>query len=348
LTNLSAQSFFGGNIMGRDYKAKIFIEKNELIDLLNKLKDGTPEDANDFFSKFEIWELYSRGMFHEALNYGYKVLELCEKFNPDVYSEIHKGYMFYFMGLSAFKIRDFQTAIFYMDATLSEDIRNFPENKRTPPGLFFILDGDDEHQRGQDLVREAQQIVQKYIDKYNKIIKNADRGFSELNIDLLRNNFLKPKSSSNKPADRSIVTSLISYFLEFDSRYSQLSIRSETGTNEPFFTHLVKGCLLFESLLKNNPTLEIKKPTLGPVLKECYKKLGMLKAPKISAGNFSIVMDYIESEDYSIEFAITSTGKIRNTLTHNLGWPDQLTIEQYQKGFELIALSCLHVISILY
>jgi len=87
---------------------------------------------------------------------------------------------------------------------------------------------------------------------------------------------------------------------------------------------------------------------LGQVLKSCYKKLGMLKKPKISAEKFSSVLQYIESEDDSIEFAITVTGKIRNTLAHNLGWPDQLTSKQYQKGFDLIALSCLHVISILY
>ena len=46
--------------------------------------------------------------------------------------------------------------------------------------------------------------------------------------------------------------------------------------------------------------------------------------------------------------AIELTYQTRNTLGHNLGWPDPLDKQAYQRLFHSITASCLHVISCLY
>jgi len=125
-------------------------------------------------------------------------------------------------------------------------------------------------------------------------------------------------------------------------------IRKEIGTNEPFFTHLFKGCLLFESLLKKNPTINAKGGTLEKLLSGLAKPLGLPKQVKIGSANLENVLKEVQVADDAFTTAIIMTGKLRNTLGHNIGWTDQLTKEQYLQGFLLIAVACLHAISTLY
>jgi hypothetical protein len=42
------------------------------------------------------------------------------------------------------------------------------------------------------------------------------------------------------------------------------------------------------------------------------------------------------------------TGKIRNTLGHNLGWDVQINKLEYHHLFRIVAASCLHAIACLY
>jgi hypothetical protein len=48
--------------------------------------------------------------------------------------------------------------------------------------------------------------------------------------------------------------------IEWDYRSTLIELRPGDGTAEPFFIHLFKGCVLFESLLKANPK-DIPPPT---------------------------------------------------------------------------------------
>jgi len=41
--------------------------------------------------------------------------------------------------------------------------------------------------------------------------------------------------------------------IEWDYRSTLIELRPGDGTAEPFFIHLFRGCVLFESLLKANP-----------------------------------------------------------------------------------------------
>ena len=172
--------------------------------------------------------------------------------------------------------------------------------------------------------------------------------FPKLSMEDIRKYLLEPASSLNQPDLRSLATTLITFFLEFDYLFFQLMVRKEAGTNEPFFTHLFKGCLLFESLLKKNPTITAKGTTLEQLLGRLSAHLGIPKQIKIGSASLENVLREVQTADYSFVGAITLTGKLRNTLGHNMGWTDQLTKEQYLQSFLLIAMSCLHAISTLY
>lgn len=133
-----------------------------------------------------------------------------------------------------------------------------------------------------------------------------------------------PPNKTLRSAQRDTPSYVISFFLEFDIRWFQLSMRPEPGTNEPFFINLFKGCLLFENLLKNNPAIRVQGNTLRLVLRSLSKVLGLPKKINVSSDNLSRVLIYSEKVDDRIEPAMTVTGKLRNKLGHNLGWPDRL------------------------
>jgi hypothetical protein len=292
--------------------------------------------------------MYHNNRFYEALDKGHEILHLCAKLNPDVYLNMHKGYPFYWMGMAAYRIHDFQSAIYYIDATLSEDLKNFPSNSDTPPRLFLRLEGGDERQAARYIVQGAQETIEEYIKLYNEVLENNNSETSFLNIGDVRSGLLSPAVSSDNPDKRSLASTFITFFLEFKYRDFQLYLRPEPGTNEPFFIHLFKGCLLFESLLKNNPKRKSSNKILSKVLRELYKELGIPKKLDIGSVSLSqVLQDSLEVDD-SIESAITITSRIRNTLGHDIGWPDLLTRDQYINGFLLIAISCLHAIATLY
>lgn len=78
------------------------------------------------------------------------------------------------------------------------------------------------------------------------------------------------------------------------------------------------------------------------------KPLGIPKQVKISSAKLESVLQEVDTIDDSFTSAIIMTGKLRNTSGHNIGWPDQLSKEQYLQSFLSIAISCLHAISTLY
>jgi hypothetical protein len=334
--------------MSREFITKIHVLEDELSIMLSELPDNDPNAASDFFARFGFWQLYYSNRFYETLDRGHEILPLCARLNPEVYKKIHKGYPLYWMGMAAYRIHDFQSAIYYIDATLSEDLKNIPTNPDTPPRLFLRLEGEDDRQAAKDIVQGAQETVEEYINLYNQILKESKLKTPLLNIDDVRSGLLRPAVSSDNPDIRSLASTFITFLLEFKYRDFQLNLRTEPGTNEPFFIHLFKGCLLFESLLKNNPTKKIQGTTLSPVLRELRKELDLPK--DFSLGNVQLpqVLDEILNVDDRISTAILTTGRLRNTIGHNMGWSTQLLPEQYTHSFLLIGISCLHTIATLY
>lgn len=334
--------------MSRTFITNVFVTEEEIAKMIAEISEGNSTASGDFFARFGLGELMKTGRFFEALDKGRDLLHLCHRLNQETYSKMHKGAPFYWMGMASYRIHDFTSAIYFIDAAVSEDLKNHPHIINSPARLFLRLEGEVGDQAAKPLVQGAQNQIEKHIKLYNEIIENSKETFPPLTMPLIRQYLLTPAAASRFPEDRSLASTFVTFFLEFDYRFFQLMLRPEAGTNEPFFIHLFKGCLLFESILKKNPSSTVKGSTLRAALTELAPKLGLPKKINISAANLECVLKDTEAVDDTISSAIITTGKLRNTLGHNLGWPDQLTLKQYINGFLLIAISCLHAISLLY
>lgn len=337
----------------RKFAVNLFATEGEISGMLNQIamKDdpiALRMASSDFFARFGLGNLIKSNQFFEALNKGEEILHLCHRLNEEIYLKMHKGLLFYFMGIAAYRIHAYSSAIYYIDSAVSEDLKNESENYNSPSRLFLRLEGEKDEQAAKVIVQDAQIRIEDKINLYNELNLASGLKFPNLSMEDIRKYLLDPASSLNKPELRSLATTFITFFLEFDYLYFQLMVRKESGTNEPFFTHLFKGCLLFESLLKKNPTTPFKGNTLEQLLISLSNSLGLPKQVKISAVNLESVLMEVQSADDSFVSAMSMTGKLRNTLGHNIGWTDQLTKEQYLQGFLLIAVSCLHAISTLY
>ena len=338
--------------MPRDFVTNLFISEKEVSNMLDQIskEDATnlKTASSDFFARFGLFQLIATDQFFQAIDKGEAILHLCHRLNQELYTKMHKGLMFYFMGIAAYRIHAYASAIYYIDSAVSEDLKNEPDNYNSPSRLFLRLEGEKDEQAAKVLVRDAQQKIEKLISHYNDLADASTPELQKLTMLDIRKYLLDPASSLAQSDLRSLATTFISFFLEFDYLYFQLMIRKEAGTNEPFFTHLFKGCLLFESLLKKNPNVKVKGSTLDQLLGNFAKPLGIPKQVKINAAKLENVLNALETNDGSFTSAIILTGKLRNTLGHNMGWPDELTKEQYLQGFLVIAVSCLHTISTLY
>jgi len=335
--------------MSREFIANIMVLEEELSKMLDDLSIDKPSDASDFFARFGFADLYNGNRFYETLELGHKILHLCEKLNPQKTEIIHKGYPLYWMGMAAFRMYDFQSAIYYMDATLSEDQKNFPSNHNSPPRLFLRLEGDRDEQAAKNLVKGAQNTLEEFLTIYNNSIELNKLSIRPLSIEEIRSSFLSPAVDSQNPDIRSLASTFITFFLEFKYRDFQLNLRKQPGTNEPFFIHLFKGCLLFESLLKYNPKKDVTtRNDLYKILKELAKELNLPEKFKIGGEKLPNILSNVKDLDDQFTTAVITTCKLRNTLGHNLGWNTQISRTQYLNCFLLIETSCLHSISILY
>ena len=176
-----------------------------------------------------------------------------------------RGNIFYFLGIAAFMSHDYQSAAFFFDTAASEDfkVRN-AKRDNLPAHLFMCLDHLKPNQIAQVIVEGLVKKLTLLIDSYN-----TRQGASLLSVPELREHFLRPQMRQRKKQRRTLITTFISFLAEWDYRLQTIEI-STGGTKEPFFTHLFRGCLLFESLLKssNVPPPKHKRTTLSIYLND--------------------------------------------------------------------------------
>lgn len=307
------------------------------------------EESRRWFSRFKFAHDAVNGNPHIALGQGLDLLNKCRSLDKDAYKEIHKGGAFYWLGIASFLVNEYEMATFFFDASVSEDMRwgDNPKINPSPAMLFMQLDGENPDQDAQKLTERAQKGIERWISNYNAL---PDAPSLPVSIESLRERLFIPSMSPKHSQWRSIATTFISYCLEWDYRNSLLDIRMSPGTFEPFYVHLFKGCLLFESLLKENPT---KKPppeqnSLHKVLENLHKELDIKPNFDFNNKQWTDVLSELEKPNDSIEQSILLAGMTRNTIGHNIGWDTGLTKIQYQRLFMMIANSCIHVVSKLY
>lgn len=327
------------------------INEDDLKKILDDIENGekiTTDISKNFFDRFNIPNLLYAGNWFGTLELGDKVLHLVNRLNHKVYTDIHKGAVFYWMGMAAFLLRNYQLAIYYMDAAVSEDIKNDP-NPDTPARLFIRLEGGNPYQAGKNLTQDAETIIFCYVSMYNNLVCKSNSSFNAISMKRIRTKLLERAATTTDPQFRSLATMLISFFLEFDFLSTQLMLREGPGTNEPFFLHLFKGGLLFESLIKNNPNFKVTANTLNKILIELDKELGFPGELDFRGSkDFKELLVQLESNSDSMRDAIKDVSTIRNVVGHNIAWNTNMESEKYVKAFFSIALSCIHVISRLY
>jgi hypothetical protein len=319
------------------------VTADKLIDAANN-GEGTK-----FFQDFNLGALISLGQPQLAYNEGIRILNECRNANLTAFKEIHKGGVYYWLGIAAFYLHDHETAVFFFDAAVSEDLRFVPYNDDAPALLFIRVEGDPKGQAAGPLVKKTQTRIESIIELYNS---SSGRiiGMPNLKINNLRESFFRPAISAEHENWRSLATTLISFALEWNDRNEFLDLRVEQGTAEPFFIHLFKGCVLFESLLRANSKYPLKTNhnSLSPVLDEFHKKLGIPEKLIDGDSRLSSVLRDLASADDSICTAIKFTGKIRNSVGHNFSWNVPLSKPEYQKLCTMVAISNLHAIACLY
>lgn len=312
-----------------EYSQKFFTlrpaqEYSGSLGLVNDYKNLKQGEGDGFFARYGVGNNvqtddrpFERARAYELL------LQILQEYDTEKYLSIHKGTPYYFIGWTALQFLDFEKALFYMDAAVSEDLR-FPDvrnQQRTTPALDFFLLNVQTNATGSSAHFQMDMIVSKTREAFN----------SRSSLDLQKpdfvDKFVKPLLYGDKKK-RSVITALYGFFLEFEKRKSEIQLKSsEGGSAEPFLNHLFKGARILESLL------EIAGGT-GQALRPKIKSL-----PQLSVDNKCLKSNQTLADAEAVFSQMRSRGSnfqdcnfaasfiIRNTTGHSLLWPDQFTTE---------------------
>ncbi len=328
-----------------------FIISRELDDttftqLLQMAQDGGASVADTFFNGFESTLALFDATHLPAINIGTDLMNRCIGDEPKRYADMCKSTGFYWLAMAALQVHDYETAVFFMDAAITEEKLNGADFERhpTPTIHFLLLEGEKEDQAALPYTRDAEGKFKRLIDIYNR--RKGKRQATPLSLEDVRLKFLKP-AIMDQERWRTAATAFITFNLEWDFRNTLLDLRTNTGTSEPFIMHLSKGCALFETLLgfqmsraalKNNKTLAKK-------LEVNWGRLNLAgKCPRIGNMTLQKIVKKIRKPTNTVRESIHRTGQLRNAILHNLGTETPLTKGEYQSLYEMIGTACLHVI----
>jgi hypothetical protein len=284
------------------------------------------------------------GQFPQAVDSALELLGNYRTQSPGTYSNQHKGSPFYVMGYAAFASHDYATAGLLFDAAAAEDISRYGAAADKPALNFIRLEDRGQEVLASQIIRDITAALNVLIDDYN--LRNGKRSIT---FDELRTHFIIPLLNSPDVYKRALITAFISFIAEWKYRQRLLDM-IDHGSREPFFLHMYRGCLLFESIVKEKLTTPLRagKNTLGPALQQMQGQMGI-------TGNIITRCDDFDAEiqnltaNMDIKSTVEMTGKIRNTLGHNLAWPStSMNTQKYDLAIKNIAAACIHAISTLY
>lgn len=295
---------------------------DEIIQDFQSLIIVDAKTGDDFFVNNGIGNIPGKlpdNPYFRHVVWEYLLKEL-KKVDPNKFNKIHKGVAFYFLAWTAFDMNNFEKAIFYMDATISEDIRkttsgNWKENPMYKD--WTLQDGGGSAVRVQIHIKEiAEQSLRIFRKRFGLRFNN--KPFMRKVID----EFIESNES------RPLITTFFTYILSYYHIENLIRIRSVYGGSiEPFIFYLFRGCLLFESLLKH--FYKIKKANLGGYLhdKKIRRKYSLIKYPK-NIDSFNEI--FSEKYNNEKEKCFLTIHKIRNFVGHSLLRKDNLTINKFK------------------
>jgi hypothetical protein len=320
---------------------------SDVITAFNNLDVTRPSDADQLFADYGIGN-HTLGIVgqYECLYVYEHMLKTMLQADENKYTFMHKGTPYYFMSWAAFAIEDYEKAVFYLDAAVSEDIKlggGNPTNTSwhgTPAGSFLLLNGSLAGPSARHLTQKVEHKVANYLTKFSSV--------SGENLD--KQTFIDQFviTSISDSGFRSIISGLYVFLLEHSTRRKQLELRSsEKGSIQPFLTHLFKGALVFESLLKRNYASSIGRsnPTLGAYLRlpatrsdlEINSSVPLYNSPTKPKTFPRLITSYSSwSGEPFQEKSIATAYAIRNTTGHDLSWPDHFTLQVYDDLVEAL------------
>lgn len=276
---------------------------------------NTIDIADRPFERFEDYEM---------------LLGILKNDDPNKYDEIHKGTPFYFLAWTAFDLRNYEKAVFYMDSAILEDMRKDPYGWLNNPASQFLTINHSDNQAAVRIIRQLKEKIENEISRFNTISGKPKINTNDF-VDKFVKNLVKQKEN------HSIITALYSFILEFEDRSKELNLRSKDGGSiEPALTYLFKGGLIFESLLKylypkrNNGTDDCAK--LGDVFRTANFTNDFFNSIQSSANSLQDIVNEIGNDTIA---AFSTTSKLRNTAGHNLVWDDIFNnTDNFTKLFE--------------
>jgi hypothetical protein len=299
------------------------------------------ESGDQFFEKFGIGNIveYTDKPF-ERFSYYENLLSSMQKVDPLKYKDIHKGTPFYFLAWTAFDMKNFEKALFYMDAAISEDIRKEPQDWINCHAASFLTFVPQTFQSASRVMPILQNLVEAQISLFNNIPGHPVVSFENFIENFVR--FLVRDSPK-----RSIITAFYTFLLEFEDLCVTLELRSVNGGSiEPFLTHLFKGGLIFESLLKNFYPFNDdgrRALTLSAIFKNTNFRSDFFSDINLSPHSLDEIVHEIQPGDFKSAFV--TTANIRNTVGHNLVWDDMFNFDNYRLLFQQQVDAILYIVS---
>jgi hypothetical protein len=298
--------------------------------------------ANAFFEKFGAGNALSgpNQPYERLLVYEQLLNRLLIHDFPK-YQNVHKGTPFYIMAWLAFDIRNYEKALYYIDAAISEDVRIARVNWSDLPASNFLTLRNSEAQVARRTIDIIRTTLGAELSRFNAV-----SGMAQLTADTFVSRFVQPLL--NDPPKRTIVSAFYVFLLEHSERQQELRMRSiEGGSIAPFILHLFSGTLIFESVLKHLfPTKDdgTSTQTLGDIFRTAaFQRIYPLRISTSAASLSGILAG---ATDNSLLTAFTTTARLRNTTGHNLIWDNSFTApSQYQLLFHQEVNAILYIVS---
>lgn len=345
--------------------------------LNNKLKQrlksiyesGNPLRADDIFSDLTVIPGISirNGEVIEPLECLNKYKSLLEEiylWNQEIYLFIHKGTPFYFCGIFSFYLGAYDSAFLYFDTAFSEDVKNKPEKDafhwtNSAAYGFYRLDKN----YGNVIVAIPVEKIRKLIDPLIEEF-NIELGLNnKFKLDDLTSNFVVKKIKEKEY--RSIIVGLYLFIVEGQQRIFQLKLRSDKGgTIEPYISHLSKGCLIFETLLRQIYSSHYSSEGMEKILNDPFIKRELEYCEKIPKNiQNKDLINYVSGVRKTLQDIIihllpnfkkdkikdvnkwfTISYALRNVTTHNISWPDVFTADNYEELYKSVLFSIFYLI----
>lgn len=257
-----------------------------------------------------------------------ELLNLLQKRNQQKYEKIHKGTPFFFLSWLAFDLRNYEKALYYLDAAISEDVKNAGEKWINLPGARILKLSTDNRHVAKRAISEVRNTLSFQLDRFNKI-----SGLKGITVKTFVNKFVIPLIKT--PSTRTIISALYIFLLEVPERLSELHLKSTHGSSlGPIISHLFSGGLIFESLLKYiYPLKDNGDPikTLGEVFQTTPFRGDFEPGIQTSSVSLEDILRAVNNN--SLKTAFSTTSKLRNTTGHNLVWDN---IFQSPSNYEVL------------